>query len=85
MTLSMLPGARRGVAIEETSGQHVALLDKGDSFDLFVGKTTIQPYSIETATALRLARFVVWWWIWRSWCGLRPWLWHRRMLRRLNA
>jgi hypothetical protein len=69
------PGAGPGVRICEPDGSEVTAIARGDSFDLYFGRKTVYNHSITPRAAMRLARFLVWWWVRHAWFGLKLVLW----------
>ena len=75
------PGAGPAVRIKEPNGGELTLIARGDAFDVYVGRRTITNFSVTPKAALRVARWLVWWWVRHAWCGLKPLLW-RWVLRK---
>ena len=69
------PGAGSAIRILEPDGGEIAAIARGDAFDLYFGRETFYNYSVTPKAAMRLAWWLVWWWVRHSWCGLRPRLW----------
>jgi hypothetical protein len=79
------PGAGPGLNLEQPDGTQFSVLARGDSFDLFWGRTAITVMPITVPTMMALARFLVRWWFFSTWCGIKLALWRWTMTRRLDT
>ena len=71
------PGSRDDVfAIEQRNGLTFGLQAQGDGFDMFIGTTSIDSYVLDNAAARRLGFWLLSWWLFNTWCGLRTALWN---------
>lgn len=70
------PGAGESIRLLEPDGGEVTAITRGDAVDLYFGRKTIYNYSVSPRTAARLAWWLLRWWVWSGWCGLKLKLWH---------
>lgn len=72
------PGAAELFDQQQADGLRLALVARGDAFELYIGHQrdgAVTGYTVELPTVAKLARWLVWWWCWRAACGLRTRLW----------
>jgi len=70
------PGAGLARRWVEPDGDEIVVIAQGDGFDLVLKHPkNITIHGISVKTALALARFLVRWWVWSSWCGAKMRLW----------
>ena len=71
------PGAGSGQRWRQADGAETAIVAQGDAFDFYIGKgDTIHNVTLDNRTAVALMKWLLCWWVWRSWCGLRLKLWY---------
>ena len=54
----------------------VSLIAQGDAFDLFIGKEAIYRQALTRQVALKLAFWLLSWWVFKSWCDIKHRLWY---------
>jgi len=54
----------------------IALVPRGDAFDLYYGRDTMTNIVITRKAAIAIAKWLLFWWIRHSWCGLKHQLWN---------
>lgn len=66
-----------GLQISELDGTETAVFARHDAVEIFHGRKTVLAMSISTNVAFKLGVFLVRWWIWNCWFGLREkgWRW----------
>lgn len=69
------PGAGPAIRLREPDGSDVTAIARGDAFDLYFGKRTITNVPVTPRVMVKLALWVVWWWIRHDWCGMKRRLW----------
>lgn len=82
------PGMNKGVRWEEEDEREIAIVSRGDAFDVYFGRESVYAVSISVSAAMRIGRFLMWWWVWHSWFGIRTALWRwalRSKLKRKSA
>ena len=60
----------------DDNGQQLAIVQSGEGIDVFVGKKAFYQFAMSARLASRLACWLVWWWLFYTWCGLRLRLWN---------
>jgi hypothetical protein len=72
------PGARGAVRVVEPDGASLTLVTAGDAVDVHLalpGRRELVQHSLSAHHAAALARWLLRWWVWGTWCGLRLLLW----------
>lgn len=77
------PGAGRMKLLRDGDDAKVTAVAQGDRFDLYVGKREIFNFAVSPRVLVRLAVWVLWWFVVVDWCGLKTKLWNWN-LRRLQ-
>lgn len=54
----------------------VTIIARGDAFDLYIGRKTIYNVTLSTQTARELGFWLVRWWVFATWCGIKHRLWY---------
>ncbi len=70
------PGADSARVWAQPDGSSVSLISQGDAFDLYVGKKTIYNLTLTPRTAASMGWWLVRWWVFSQWFGIKLWLWH---------
>jgi hypothetical protein len=73
------PGSGVGIRLREPDGREVAVISRGDGFDLYFAGREVYCMTLVPRNAVRLAFWLVWWWIRHAWFGVRIWLWVRML------
>jgi hypothetical protein len=79
------PGGGRGARWLQPDGTEVSLIARGDAFDIYLGKSTIYNLTLTPSTAVALASWVLRWWAFTTWFGLKSRLWDWSFRRVLGA
>lgn len=78
------PGSSSALTLKEPNGAVLTAVTNGDTFDVYQGRGQIYAFAVSSGAMRKLARFVLWWWIVRMWCGLKPALWRWAQRRSLS-
>jgi hypothetical protein len=80
------PAAGKAIRIQETTGQELTCVARGDGFDLFIGKKPEHyRFGLTVSAVLELTRWIIWWWVRYTWCGLKLKLWAWVVRTRMGA
>lgn len=73
------PAAGPGLRLKEPDDSEFTIIARGEAFDLYFGRRVITNVSITAKSAMKLAVWLVWWWVRHAWFGikLRLWRWVR--------
>lgn len=70
------PGGNAQRRWQQRDNSDVTIIARGDAFDLYIGKSTIYNVTLTTRTATELGFWLVRWWAFSTWCGLKHKLWY---------
>jgi hypothetical protein len=74
-------GGGRGGRWKEPDGAELTVFAQGETFDVYVGQHQITNFALSSRTAVRLARWLLLWWVFSCWFGLKLWLWNKAQNR----
>jgi hypothetical protein len=77
--------AEKGRRFLEPDGTETAVFARHDAVEIFHGRKVITAISITPVVAFKLSMFLVRWWVWTCWAGLRVRIWRWRTGRRKGA
>lgn len=70
------PAAGKAIRIQETTGQELTCVARGDGFDLFIGKKPSHyRFALTVSAVLELTRWIIYWWVRYACFGLKLKLW----------
>lgn len=69
------PGAGKGFRTIETDQRELAVICHGDAFAVFHGRKDMVEFTASPRTMRRLLGFLLRWWVFGTWCGLKTRLW----------
>jgi hypothetical protein len=78
------PGGGYGRRWKQPDGSELAVVAQGDTFDVFIGGAQIYNVTLDARTAKELAWWLVRWWIFACWFGLKLKLWDWALARTLS-
>lgn len=63
---------------EQFDGQKLGVVARGDMFDLYLTRRTGPALNVvlTRATGVELGKWLIRWWIFESWCGLKHRIWY---------
>lgn len=70
------PGGDAQRRWQQADGSDATIIARGDAFDLYIGKSTVYNVTLTTRTATQLGFWLVRWWAFSTWCGLKHKLWY---------
>ena len=73
---SVQPGGNVAKRWVQPEGSDVAIIARGDAFDLYIGKKQIYNVTMSVQIAKELGFWLVKWWIFNAWCGVKLRLWY---------
>lgn len=73
-------GGGVGTRLKDANGTEIALISQGETVDLYVGRQVFMNVSVSARSLVRLACWILLWWAWNCWFGLRlrAWRWTLR-------
>lgn len=69
------PGGGRGRRWTDADGSELAIITQGDTLDVYLGRDTITNVTLSGRLAARLGWWLVVWWVWSCWAGLKLRIW----------
>lgn len=68
-------GGARGGRWKEPDGGELTVFAQGDTLDVYVGREQITNFTMSARTAVRFMRWILLWWVFGCWFGLKLRLW----------
>lgn len=70
------PGAGKAHVWGQADGSSVSIISRGDALDIYLGKKTMYNLTLEPRVAVAMAKWLLRWWVFTQWCGIKLILWH---------
>ena len=71
-----MPGYGAVLRVVEADDSELLAIARGDSVDVYTGQKDFVHFTCTRETMIRLGAWVLWWWVFEQWFGLRVLIWY---------